>query len=56
MDELLKKLFSEKEKLQTFDKTGKIYIPKEIRKQFDGYYFYITIKDGKIVLDPIKVE
>jgi len=46
----------EKERLQIFDRAGKIYIPKDIRDQFRGYVFYITINNGKIVLDPIKIE
>jgi len=45
-----------KERLQKFDRIGRIYIPKEIRDQFKGHVFFITVVDGKIVLDPIKIE
>jgi AbrB family looped-hinge helix DNA binding protein len=52
----LANLIREKERIQTFDRNGRVYIPKEIREQFRGCYFYITVEDGKIVLDPIKIE
>jgi hypothetical protein len=50
------KALEELKKLQTFDKLGKIYIPKHIRDQFPDCRFYVTIVDGKIVLDPVKIE
>jgi bifunctional DNA-binding transcriptional regulator/antitoxin component of YhaV-PrlF toxin-antitoxin module len=43
-------------KLQKFDKLGKIYIPKHIRDQFRDCRFYVDVVDGKIVLDPVKIE
>ena len=46
----------ELKKLQKFDKLGKIYIPKHIRDQFHDCRFYIDVVDGKIVLDPVKIE
>jgi len=46
----------DKNKLQLFDRNGRVYIPKEIRDQFKGCGFWISIEDGKIVLDPIKLE
>jgi len=52
----VKTIGKKKAKLQTFDKMGRIYIPKEIREQFKGCYFWIEVVDGKIVLDPIKVD
>lgn len=52
----LKTAIFEKERIQTFDKMGKIYIPVEIRKKFKGCYFYVMEVDGKIVLEPIKIE
>lgn len=52
----LKEAIEKKELIQTFDKMGKIYIPVEIRKKFEGCYFYVMEVDGKIVLDPIKIE
>uniref|UniRef100_A0A7V3ZWS3 SpoVT-AbrB domain-containing protein n=1 Tax=candidate division WOR-3 bacterium TaxID=2052148 RepID=A0A7V3ZWS3_UNCW3 len=45
-----------KEYLQTFDRTGRIYIPKEVRDQFPDCVFYITVSEGKIVLNPIKIN
>jgi bifunctional DNA-binding transcriptional regulator/antitoxin component of YhaV-PrlF toxin-antitoxin module len=53
--EALKEL-KELKKLQKFDKLGKIYIPKHIRDQFRDCRFYIDVIDGKIVLDPVKIE
>jgi len=52
---MLKKL-EELKKLQKFDKLGKIYIPKHIRDQFHDCRFYVAVVDGKIVLDPVKIE
>lgn len=43
-------------KLRKFDSNGKIYFPKFIRELFRGYYFSIEVVDGKIVLDPVKIE
>jgi hypothetical protein len=51
-----KKAMKVLKKLQTFDKIGKIYIPKQIRDKFPDCQFYIEIVDGKIVLDPVKIE
>ena len=45
-----------KEHLQKFDRNGRIYIPKKIRDQFKDQVFFISVVDGKIVLDPIKIE
>ncbi|RLI73858.1 hypothetical protein DRP04_15320, partial [Archaeoglobales archaeon] len=45
-----------KTKLKRFDSNGKIYIPKFVRELFRGCYFAIEVVDGKIVLDPIKIE
>jgi len=46
----------ELKKLQKFDKLGKIYIPKHIRDQFRDCRFYVTVVEGKIILDPVKIE
>jgi hypothetical protein len=46
----------ELEELQAFDKAGKIYIPKHIRDQFSNCRFYVAVVEGKIVLDPVKIE
>lgn len=46
----------DKKKLQVFDKNGKVYIPKEIREQFSNCVFWVDVENGKIMLDPIKVE
>jgi len=43
-------------RLLILDSGGRITIPKEIREQFKGYGFTIDIIDGKIVLDPVKLE
>jgi len=45
-----------KTKLKRFDSNGKIYIPKFVRELFRGYHFSIEVVDGKIVLDPVKIE
>lgn len=45
-----------KRKLTTFDSNGKIYFPKFVRDLFKGYYFTIEVSDGKILLDPVKIE
>jgi len=50
------KTFEELKKLQAFDSLGRIYIPKHIRDQFPDCRFYVSIVDGKIVLDPVKIE
>jgi len=47
---------NELKKLQKFDKLGKIYIPKSIRDQFPNCRFYVALIDGKIILDPVKIE
>jgi hypothetical protein len=52
---MLKEL-EELRKLQKFDKLGKIYIPKHIRDQFRDCRFYVAVVNGKIVLDPVKIE
>jgi len=39
------------------DKWGRICIPKEVRELISGDSFALEItKDGKILLDPIKLE
>ena len=48
--------FAKKQKLRTFDKYGRIYFPSFIRGIYAGYYFSIQIENGKIVLDPIKID
>lgn len=50
------KTLEELKKLQAFDSLGRIYIPKHIRDQFHDCRFYIEVIDGKIVLDPVKIE
>jgi len=50
------KTLEELKKLQAFDSLGRIYIPKHIRDQFRDCRFYIDVVDGKIVLDPVKIE
>ena len=45
-----------KRKLVTFNSNGAIYFPKLIREIFKGYYFTIEVSEGKIVLDPVKVD
>ena len=47
---------SRKGKLKTFDSNGRIYFPRFIRELFKGYYFSIEVVDGKILLDPVKIE
>jgi hypothetical protein len=44
------------QKLLKFDKNGKIYIPSLVRKIFRDCHFYLEIENGKIILDPIKLE
>ena len=51
-----RKALEELKKLQAFDSLGRIYIPKHIRDQFPDCRFYVSIVDGKIVLDPVKIE
>jgi len=46
----------EKKKLQFFHKDGRIYIPKEIRSQFEGCAFWVDVEDRKIVLNPVEIE
>lgn len=43
-------------RLQGFDSRGRIYIPKFVRSLFRGYRFVILVENGKIVLDPIKID
>ncbi|RLE42722.1 hypothetical protein DRJ16_04490 [Candidatus Woesearchaeota archaeon] len=51
---ILNILSKEKEKLQGFDKTGKVYIPKEIRKKFsENVVFYVMYENGRIILTPL---
>jgi bifunctional DNA-binding transcriptional regulator/antitoxin component of YhaV-PrlF toxin-antitoxin module len=50
------KTLEELKKLQAFDSLGRIYIPKHIRDQFHDCRFYIEVVDGKIILDPVKIE
>ena len=50
------KTLEELKKLQAFDSLGRIYIPKHIRNQFHDCRFYVEVVDGKIVLDPVKIE
>ena len=50
------KLFKLSQKPQKLDKYGRIYIPKLIRDIFRDYQFRILVLDGKIVLDPIRME
>lgn len=52
----IKDVLKKKEVFQSFDKAGKIYIPKEIREQFKEQYFYVCVEEGKIVLIPVKIE
>lgn len=54
-EEKLKIFLKKKSLLQTFDKYGRIYIPVEIRKKFEGYHFFIEEKDGRIYLIPLKI-
>ncbi|MEM1671413.1 MAG: hypothetical protein QXY92_03420 [Archaeoglobaceae archaeon] len=42
--------------LYKIGKDGKIYVPKYIREIFRGHYFYLTIENGKLVYDPVKIE
>jgi len=51
-----KKLSNSGQKLVKIDKYGRIYIPKVIRDFFQGYRFFVLVSDGKIILDPIKLE
>jgi hypothetical protein len=50
------KLSKQGRKLVKFDRNGKIYFPALYRKIFRGYRFYLELADGKIVLDPIKLD
>lgn len=50
------KTLEELKKLQAFDSLGRIYIPKHIRDQFHDCRFYIEVINGKIVLDPVRIE
>jgi hypothetical protein len=43
-------------KLTRIHKSGVVYIPAEIRRQFKGCMFYIYVEGGKIVLDPVRIE
>ena len=43
-------------KLRTFDSNGKIYFPKFIRELFKDCYFTIEVSEGKITLDPVKLD
>lgn len=38
----------------TLDKTGKIYFPKEIRKELKRKYIVITLPSGEIRMYPIR--
>jgi len=42
--------------LLEMDSKGRIVIPKEIREKYKGCKFWIEEIDGKIILDPIKIE
>ncbi|WP_290726039.1 hypothetical protein [Archaeoglobus sp.] len=53
---LYKSYDSNKRKLVTFNSNGAIYFPKLIREIFKGYHFAIEVSEGKIVLDPVRVE
>lgn len=48
--------FDKKRKLVRFNSNGAIYFPKLIREIFKGYYFTIEVSEGKIILDPVKME
>ncbi len=49
-------VFERRLKLVKIGKDGKIYIPKIFRELFKGYRFAIMVEEGKIILDPVKVE
>ena len=48
--------FGKKRKLVTFNSNGAIYFPKLIREIFKGYYFTIEVSEGRIILDPVRIE
>ncbi|MEM0503328.1 MAG: hypothetical protein QXT58_01310 [Archaeoglobaceae archaeon] len=50
------KAFDSELRLYKFDKRGKIYVPSLFRRLFHGYRFAVYVEDGKIVLDPIKID
>ena len=52
----LSELLGEKEKIQTFDQNGRIYIPKEYREKLKDHYFYIMMRGETIVLKPLKID
>ena len=45
-----------KQKLVKIGKSGKIYIPKLIRELFKDCYFFVLVSEGKIILDPVKID
>ncbi len=50
------KISKQGQKLLKFDRNGKIYFPALYRRIFRGYHFYLEIENGKLVLDPVKVD
>ena len=36
------------------DRTGKIYLPSDVRKALGADAFVLEVVDGKVVLDPVK--
>lgn len=47
---------SKPRKLIRIDNSGKLYVPAFIRKLFEGYRFYLYVENGKIILDPVKID
>ena len=47
---------TQKRRLKSFNSNGTIYVDKFIRELFKGCYFSIEVSEGKIVLDPVKIE
>jgi len=45
-----------RQRLVKFDASGRIYIPKLIRKLFRDCYFHIEVQNGKIILNPVKLD
>lgn len=53
---IIKANFSRSKRLLKIDKSGKIYIPKVVRDLFKGYRFFLIVENGKLTLDPVKVD
>lgn len=49
-------LFSSQKRLVRIDKYGKVYIPRPIQKLYRGYRFCVMVENGKIILDPVKID